>query len=146
MRRRQRSVRRLAVPFLLAVIFLAGTKNSSAQGSKGTIVGHVTDPSGGAVKGANISVEPTAANAVSDVQGQFVINDLQVRGTEPRLTNTTIDGVNLPSEEPGVRQIKFDAIPADIVESVEVSKTLQANMDGDGISSSVNLFTKYIIP
>src|SRR5580704_4423527 len=71
-------------------------------------------------------------------EGKYV----QVRGTEPRLTNTTIDGVNLPSPEPGVRQIKFDAIPADIVERVEVNKTLLANMDGDGIGGSVNLITK----
>lgn len=71
-------------------------------------------------------------------EGKYV----QVRGTEPRLTNTTIDGINVPSPESGVRQIKFDAIPADIVESVEINKTLQANMDGDGIGGSVNLITK----
>jgi TonB-dependent receptor len=67
---------------------------------------------------------------------------IQVRSLEPRLTNATIDGVNVPSPEPGVRQIKFDAMPADLVESVEVNKTLQANMDGDGIGGSVNLVTK----
>jgi TonB-dependent receptor len=71
-------------------------------------------------------------------EGKYV----QVRGTEPRLTNTTVDGVNLPSPEPGVRQIKFDAIPADVVERVDVNKTLLANMDGDGIGGSVNLITK----
>jgi len=59
------------------------------------------------------------------------------RGTEPRLANVTIDGVNTPSPESGVRQIKLDAIPADIVESVEINKTLQANMDPDGIGGSV---------
>jgi TonB-dependent receptor len=67
---------------------------------------------------------------------------IQVRSLEPRLTNATIDGVNIPSPEPGVRQIKFDAMPADLVQSVEVNKTLQANMDGDGIGGSVNLVTK----
>ena len=71
-------------------------------------------------------------------EGKYV----QVRGTEPRLTNTTINGINVPSPESGVRQIKFDAIPADIVESVEINKTLQANMDADGIGGSVNLVTK----
>jgi len=71
-------------------------------------------------------------------EGKYV----QVRGTEPRLTNATIDGVNVPSPESGVRQIKFDAIPSDIVESVEINKTLQANMDADGIGGSVNLVTK----
>ncbi len=71
-------------------------------------------------------------------EGKYV----QIRGTEPRLTNTTIDGMNVPSPESGVRQIKFDAIPADIVEEVQINKTLQANMDGDGIGGSVNLVTK----
>ena len=71
-------------------------------------------------------------------EGKYV----QIRGTEPRLANMTIDGVNTPSPESGVRQIKLDAIPADIVESVEINKTLQANMDPDGIGGSVNLVTK----
>jgi TonB-dependent receptor len=71
-------------------------------------------------------------------EGKYV----QIRGTEPRLANLTIDGVNTPSPESGVRQIKLDAIPADIVESVEINKTLQANMDADGIGGSVNLVTK----
>ncbi len=71
-------------------------------------------------------------------EGKYV----QIRGTEPRLTNATIDGVNVPSPESGVRQIKFDAIPSDIVESVEINKTLQANQDADGIGGSVNLVTK----
>ena len=71
-------------------------------------------------------------------EGKYV----QVRGTEPRLTNATVDGVSLPSPESGVRQIKFDAIPADLVERVDVNKTLLANMDGDGIGGSVNLVTK----
>src|SRR5213075_1174136 len=71
-------------------------------------------------------------------EGKYV----QIRGTEPRLANVTIDGVNTPSPESGVRQIKLDAIPADIVESVEINKTLQANQDADGIGGSVNLVTK----
>jgi TonB-dependent receptor len=219
-----------------------------AQTGKGSITGSVTDTSGGALVGAQVSIESRGVSTVSDAKGQFFINDLepgsyaiavtyvgfktftqtvnvtaghaatveaklgvesqnlevlvtaerasgeaeevnrersadsivqvltsdvirslpnanmadalgrlpsvtierdegegkyvQVRGTEPRLTNTTIDGINVPSPESGVRQIKFDAIPADIVESVEINKTLQANMDGDGIGGSVNLVTK----
>ena len=71
-------------------------------------------------------------------EGKYV----QVRGTEPRYTNVTIDGVNVPAPESGVRQIKLDIIPSDLVESVEINKTLLANMDGDGIGGSVNLRTK----
>src|SRR5579863_5411815 len=71
-------------------------------------------------------------------EGKYV----QVRGLEPRLTNAMIDGVNVPSPEPGVRQVKFDSIPADMVESVQISKTFQPNMEGDGSGGSVNLITK----
>ena len=71
-------------------------------------------------------------------EGKYV----QIRGTEPRLSNVTIDGINVPSPESGVRQIKLDALASDLVESVEINKTLQANMDGDGIGGSVNLKTK----
>ncbi|MGA7906271.1 MAG: carboxypeptidase regulatory-like domain-containing protein, partial [Candidatus Sulfotelmatobacter sp.] len=71
-------------------------------------------------------------------EGKYV----QIRGTEPRLNNLTIDGINLPSPEADVRQVKLDTIPADIVESVEINKTLSANQDGDAIGGSVNLRTK----
>jgi TonB-dependent receptor len=71
-------------------------------------------------------------------EGKYV----QIRGTEPRLSNVTIDGVNVPSAETGVRQIKLDVLASDLVSDVEINKTLQANMDGDGIGGSVNLKTK----
>src|SRR5262249_2131300 len=67
-------------------------------------------------------------------EGKYV----QIRGTEPRLSNLTIDGVSVPSPESGVRQIKMDTLASDLVESVEINKTLQANMDGDGIGGGVN--------
>src|SRR5258707_7422049 len=71
-------------------------------------------------------------------EGKYV----QIRGTEPRLSNMTIDGVNVPSPETGVRQIKLDTLASDLVESIEINKTLQANMDADGIGGSVNIRTK----
>ena len=71
-------------------------------------------------------------------EGKYV----QIRGLEPRLSNVTINGINVPSPEGSVRQIKLDVIPANLVESVEINKTLSANQDGDAIGGSVNLVTK----
>ncbi len=71
-------------------------------------------------------------------EGKYV----QIRGLEPRLSNVTINGVNVPSPESDVRQIKLDVIPANLVDSVEINKTLSANQDGDAIGGSVNLVTK----
>jgi TonB-dependent receptor len=242
-------IQRRGIGLVWLVIFLCiNVLEVSAQSDKGTISGKVSDSTGGVLQGAQATLQPSGAHAVSDAQGQFFFNNLrighytitvtyvgfsalikeadvtagqpatveaklapssvntevlvtaeraageaeavnrersadnivqvlpadvirslpnanmadalgrlpsvtlerdegegkyvQVRGTEPRLTNTTIDGINIPSPESGVRQIKFDAIPADLVESVEINKTLQANMDADGIGGSVNLVTK----
>ncbi len=71
-------------------------------------------------------------------EGQYV----QIRGTEPRLSNTTIDGVIVPGPDPQVRQVDLDAIPADLVGSVAINKTLSANQDGDAIGGSVDLRIK----
>ena len=66
---------------------------------------------------------------------------IQIRGTEPRLNNVTIDGIQVPSPE-NFRFVKLDTIPADLVESIELNKTLTADMDADGIGGSLNLVTR----
>ena len=50
----------------------------------------------------------------------------------------------MASPEGGVRNVKLDVIPSDLVESIEVYKTLSANQDGDAIGGSVNLVTKTV--
>lgn len=233
---------------VFAIVLIFSAQIALAQNEKGSVTGHISDPSGGILQGAQISLQPGGIAVASNQQGGYFINNLapgsytiavnylgfatftmtvdikagqtttadvkmgvasqsqqilvtaegvsgeaaainrektadnvlqvmssevimslpnaniadavgrlpsvtlerdegegkyiQVRSLEPRLTNATIDGVNVPSPEPGVREIKFDAMPADLVESVEVNKTLQANMDGDGIGGSVNIVTK----
>ena len=71
-------------------------------------------------------------------EGKFI----KVRGTEPRLTNVTIDGAHVPGSERGSRVPKLDNIPSDLLAAIEVSKTLTADMDADAIGGSVNLVTK----
>jgi TonB-dependent receptor len=71
-------------------------------------------------------------------EGKFV----QIRGTEPRLSNVTINGAHVPGTEQGARIPKLDAMPTDILGAIEVSKTLTADMDADAIGGSVNLVTK----
>ncbi len=67
---------------------------------------------------------------------------VQVRGLDPRLTNVTIDGVTVPAPEVAIRQVDLATIPDDMVQSIELNKTLSANQDADGIGGSVNLVTK----
>lgn len=86
------------------------------------------------------AISRMASVALTRNEGQD--NFVGVRGGEPRLTNTTVDGFNMPSQDPGIREFDFFSVPPGIVGSVSVSKTLSANMDGDGIGGSINLVTK----
>jgi TonB-dependent receptor len=68
--------------------------------------------------------------------------DVQIRGTEPRLSNTTIDGVLVPGPDTQVRQVDLSVIPSDLVGSIAINKTLSANQNGDAIGGSVDLRIK----
>jgi len=81
---------------------------------------------------------PSVSLERDEGEGKYI----QIRGTEPRLNNVTINGVRITSPESDVRTIKLDVIPAVLVESIELSKTLSANQDGDAIGGSVNLVTR----
>src|SRR6202171_6412618 len=81
---------------------------------------------------------PSVSLERDEGEGKYV----QIRGTEPRLSNVTINGVNVPSPETSVRNIKLDVVPSDLVERIEVFKTLSANQDADGIGGTVNLVTR----
>jgi TonB-dependent receptor len=81
---------------------------------------------------------PSVSLERDEGEGKYV----QIRGTEPRLSSVTVNGVNLPSVEGVVRNIKLDAVPADLVERIEVFKTLSADQDADGIGGTVNLVTR----
>ena len=88
------------------------------------------------------------ADAVGRMPGVTLQRDegegvyIQVRGLDPRFTNLTIDGVTVPSPESAIRQVNLATIPSDMIQSIELNKTLSANQDADGIGGSVNLVTK----
>ena len=62
---------------------------------------------------------PSVSVERDDGEAKYV----QIRGTEPRLSNTMVDGITIPSPESGVHQIKLDTIASDLVDSVEINKT-----------------------
>jgi TonB-dependent receptor len=78
---------------------------------------------------------PGVTVQINEGEAQYV----QIRGTEPRLSNTTMDGVLVPGPDPQVRQVDLWVIPADLMGAVEINKTLSANEDGDAIGGSVNM-------
>ncbi len=66
----------------------------------------------------------------------------QVRGTPPEFSSVTINGSRIPSAEGDIRNVQLDLIPADMIQMIEVNKTLLPDQDGDAIGGSINLVTK----
>ncbi len=95
--------------------------------------------------------DPNAAEAASRVPGVSIARDqgegryVLVRGTEARLNAMMIDGERLPSPEGDARSVALDAVPADQLQSIEVSKAVTPDMDADSIGGSVNLITKQAV-
>ena len=81
---------------------------------------------------------PGVSTERDEGEGKFV----QIRGTEPRLSNVTVNGVHIPGTQTGSRVTKLDDVPTDILGAIELSKTLTADQDADAIGGSVNLVTK----
>ncbi|MCR8560708.1 TonB-dependent receptor [Mucilaginibacter sp. BJC16-A38] len=65
-----------------------------------------------------------------------------IRGLEPRYNNTLVNGVKVTSPDPVSRFISLSIVPSDLLERVEVSKTLTPEMEGDAIGGTVNLVFK----
>ena len=70
-------------------------------------------------------------------EGRYVV----VRGIDPDLNSISLDGVTLPAPESESRKVALDVIPTEILERLEVRKTITPDMDGDAIGGSVNLKT-----
>lgn len=92
--------------------------------------------------------DPNVAEALQRVPGVNIERDqgegryVLVRGLAPQFTNISINGEQIPSPEAGVRYVALDAIPADQLASMEVTKALTPDMDGDAIGGNVNLITR----
>lgn len=79
-------------------------------------------------------------NVVSSDQGEA--RDIIIRGLAPELNSVTLNGNRIPSAEGDNRRVQMDLIPSDMIQTIEVSKTLTPDMDADAIGGSVNLITR----
>ncbi len=65
-----------------------------------------------------------------------------VRGLEPRYNNTLINGVKIASPDEKSRFVSLNIVPSDLLQKIEVSKSLLPEMEGDAIGGTVNLVLK----
>jgi outer membrane receptor protein involved in Fe transport len=66
-----------------------------------------------------------------------------IRGMDKRYNYTTINGIKIPSPDFKNRYIPMDIFPSEIIERLEVIKTLTPSMEGDAIGGVTNLVLKH---
>ena len=96
-----------------------------------------------------LSPDLTVANAIqrmsgvtvernSSGEGQYAI----LRGMDKRYNYTLVNGVKIPSPDNKNRFVPLDIFPSEMLDRLEVTKALTADMEGDGIGGAVNLVMK----
>ncbi|MGJ1242689.1 TonB-dependent receptor domain-containing protein [Sphingobacterium siyangense] len=96
-----------------------------------------------------ISPDITVANVVQRVsgvsiernsngEGQYAI----LRGMDKRYNTTLVNGVKVPSPDNKYRYVPLDLFPSDMLERLEVYKSLTPNMEADAVGGVVNMVMK----
>ncbi|HET6524576.1 TonB-dependent receptor [Sphingopyxis sp.] len=91
--------------------------------------------------------DQNVAEALRRLPGVNILNDqgegrfVSVRGLDPELNATSVNGVRLPAPESDVRSVALDVISSDSIESIEVKKSLTPDMDADTIGASIEIHT-----
>ncbi|NVE93450.1 TonB-dependent receptor [Altererythrobacter lutimaris] len=91
--------------------------------------------------------DQNVAESLRRLPGVNILNDqgegrfVSVRGLDPELVATSLNGVRLPAPESDTRSVALDVVSSDIIESITVKKSLTPDMDGDTIGASVEIET-----
>lgn len=91
--------------------------------------------------------DPNIGDALKRISGIHVQYDqgeaklISIRGTDPSKSIVSINGTTISGTGDN-RSVSIDAIPADMIQAIEVSKAITPDMDGDAIGGAVNLVTR----
>ena len=86
-----------------------------------------------------------AAEALQRIPGLSIERDqgegrfVRVRGISPDLNSVSVNGTQVPAPESGSRAVALDVVPADLLSSLVVTKTLTPDMDANSIGGSIDV-------
>jgi TonB-dependent receptor len=96
-----------------------------------------------------ISPDITVANVMARVSGVSIERGntgdgeyATIRGMDKKYNTTLINGIKIPSPNNKDRYVPLDIFPADLVERIEVYKSLTPSMEGDASGGVINMIMK----
>lgn len=122
---------------------LKGQAKALNQQKNGKNIGNIVSADQvGRFPDANIGDALKRIPGITMQNDQGEARDIIIRGMAPQLNAVTLNGDRIPSAEAENRRVQMDLIPSDMIQTIEVNKTLTPDMDGDAIGGSVNLVTR----
>lgn len=118
------------------------TKAINKQKTNQNITNVISSDQVGRFPDANIGDALKRVPGITMQNDQGEARNIIIRGLAPSLNSVTINGDRIPSAEGDNRNVQMDLIPADMISTIEVNKTLTSDMDADAIGGSVNLTTR----
>ncbi len=96
-----------------------------------------------------ISPDITVANILQRISGVTIERSASgegryaiIRGMDQRYNNTLVNGIKIPSPDDKYRYVPMDIFPSDLLESLEINKTLTPAMEADAIGGTMNMVMK----
>jgi TonB-dependent receptor len=94
--------------------------------------------------------DKNAADALKRVAGVAIQNNkgeggyVSLRGTPNDWTSTLINGDRLPvaDEENTSRSFEFEVLPSDLIDRIDVTRTISPDLEGDNVGGSINFILK----
>jgi len=100
-------------------------------------------------KAIQVSPDITVGNVLQRMPGVSVVKNSAgdgeyaiIRGMADRYNYTTINGIKLPSPDDKTHSVPMDIFPSDLLERLEVVKSLTPSMEGDAIGGATNMVLK----
>lgn len=100
-------------------------------------------------KAIELSPDMTVAGVVQRISGVTVERNSSgdgqyaiLRGMDKRYNYTLVNGVKIPSPDNKNRFVPLDIFPSELLDRLEVTKALTADMEGDAVGGAINMIMK----
>lgn len=118
------------------------TRALNTQKNKTNITNIISVDQTGKFPDANIGDALKRVPGITMQIDQGEARDIIIRGLAPELNSVMINGSRIPSAEGDNRNIQMDLIPSDMIQLIEVNKTLTPDKDADALGGVINLITR----
>jgi outer membrane receptor protein involved in Fe transport len=133
----------------LASVQVVGAKETTDAGARGLEKKAISLQNTLSERTIQLLPDVTVANALQRVSGVSIQRSTSgegryaiIRGMDERYNSTLVNGIKIPSPDAKYRYVPMDLFPSEMLERLDVIKSLTPSMEGDAVGGVMNLQMK----